>query len=228
MFKWLDRLRLTCGASGDPPAAPAQRLASLDALRGFDMFFITGGSAMILGFCEVFGCPKIAAQMRHVRWDGLTQHDTILPLFLFMMGVSWPFSLASQEAKGRPTWRILLKVLTRTVLLFLIGLSFYGILNFEPYFRVMGVLQFLALSWGTAATLYVFVRKKWVLVSVAAVLLVGYYALLHFSIAPNAPAGASTYAPEWNIIGYYDKENLLWQSTVVIKSDPVGCKSNLK
>ena len=207
MFKWLDRLRSTCGANGDNPGAPVQRLASLDALRGFDMFFITGGSAMILGLCEVFGSPKgwLAAQMRHVRWEGLTQHDTILPLFLFMMGVSWPISLASQEAKDRPVWRILLKVLTRTVLLFLIGLSFYGILNFKPYFRVMGVLQFLALSWGIAATLYVFVRKKWVLVSVAAVLLVGYYALLHFSIAPNAPAGASTYAPEWNIIGYWDR-----------------------
>ena len=171
------------------------------------MFFITGGSAMILGFCEVFGSPKggFAEQMRHVRWEGLTQHDTILPLFLFLMGASWPFSLASQEAKGRPTWRILLKIFTRTVLLFLVGLSFYGILNFKPYFRVMGVLQFLALSWGLAATLYVFVRKKWALVSIAAVLLVGYYALLHFTIAPNAPAGVSTYAPEWNIIGYWDR-----------------------
>ena len=198
------------GRAGRPrPAetAKSERLLSLDALRGFDMFFITGGSAMILGLCEVFGSPKcwMAQQMRHVRWEGLAQHDTILPLFLFMMGVSWPFSLASQEAKGRPTWRILLKILTRTALLFLIGLSFYGILKFEPYFRVMGVLQFLALSWGLAATLYVFVRKKWALVSVAAVLLVGYYALLHFNIAPNAPAGASTYAPEWNIIGYWDR-----------------------
>ena len=47
-----------------------ERLASLDALRGFDMFFITGGSAMILGFCEVFSSPKgwFAEQMRHVRW----------------------------------------------------------------------------------------------------------------------------------------------------------------
>ncbi len=50
-----------------------ERLASLDALRGFDMFFITGGSAMILGLCEVFGSPKgwLAAQMRHVRWLSL-------------------------------------------------------------------------------------------------------------------------------------------------------------
>ena len=184
-----------------------ERLASLDALRGFDMFFITGGSAMILGFCEVFGSPKgwFAEQMRHVRWEGLTQHDTILPLFLFLMGVSWPFSLAAQEAKGRPKWRILLKIFIRTALLFLIGLSFYGILNFKPYFRVMGVLQFLALSWGFAATLYLFVRNKLTLLSVAAVLLVGYYVLLHFCISPNAPIGASTYAPEWNIIGYWDR-----------------------
>ena len=191
--------------SGEKPRS--ERLASLDALRGFDMFFLVGGQALILGLCEVFGSPRgwLASQMQHVRWEGLAQRDTIMPLFLFMMGVSWPFSLASQEAKGRPKWRILMKVLVRTALLFLIGLSFYGILKFQPHFRVMGVLQFLALSWGLAATLYVFVRRRWALVAVAAVLLAGYYALLHFSIAPNAPAGASTYAPEWNIIGHWDR-----------------------
>ena len=187
-------------------AKKTERLMSLDALRGFDMFFITGGSAMISGICAAFGNPTcwFAQQMRHVKWEGLTQHDTILPLFLFMMGVTWPFSFASQLAKGYTTPRILLKVFTRTALLFLIGLSFYGIMKFNPHFRVMGVLQFLALSWGVAAMLYIFVRNKWALVAVAAALLVGYYALLHFCIAPNAPAGAWSYDPKWNIIGYWD------------------------
>lgn len=184
-----------------------ERLMSLDALRGFDMFFITGGSDMIVGICSALGSPGgwLAQQMRHVKWEGLTQHDTILPLFLFMMGVSWPFSLASQLAKGRSTIRILLKILERTAVLFLIGLSFYGIMKFTPHFRLMGVFQFLALSWGIAAVLNLFVRNKWALLAVAAVLLVGYYAFLHFTIAPNAPAGASSYAEQWNIIGYWDR-----------------------
>ena len=184
-----------------------ERLMSLDVLRGFDMFFITGGATMIVGLCVALGNPKcwLVRQMHHVPWEGLTHHDTILPLFLFIMGVTWPFSLASQFEMGRSMPRLLLKVLTRTVLLFLLGLSFYGIMKFNPPFRVMGVLQFLALSWGLAATLYVFVRNKWVLLSVAAMLLVGYYALLHFCIAPDAPAGANSYAPQWNIIGYWDR-----------------------
>ena len=184
-----------------------ERLMSLDALRGFDMFFITGGSVMIAGICAALGSPDgwLAQQMGHVKWEGLRHHDTIFPLFLFMMGVSWPFSLASQIAKGRTTSRILLRIIQRTAVLFLLGLSFYGIMKFSPHFRVMGVLQFLALSWGLAATLYLFVRNKWALLAVAAGILLAHYALLHFTIAPDAPADASSYAAQWNILGYWDR-----------------------
>lgn len=183
------------------------RLMSLDALRGFDMFFITGGSALIAGICAALGSPDgwLAQQMRHVEWEGLTHHDTIFPLFLFMMGVSWPFSLSSQIARGRTVPRILLKILQRTAVLFLLGLSFYGIMKFSPNFRIMGVLQFLALGWGIAATLYLFVRNKWTMLAVAAAILLGHYALLHFAIAPNAPSDASSYAAQWNILGYWDR-----------------------
>ena len=101
------------------------RLASLDALRGFNMFFITGGSALIAGICSALKCPNawIATQMKHVEWVGFAHHDTIFPLFLFLAGVSWPFSLASQQGRGRSAWAIQLKALARVALLFLFGLS---------------------------------------------------------------------------------------------------------
>ena len=186
------------------------RLMSLDALRGFDMFFITGGAALITGLCAAFGCPDcwIATQMKHVPWAGLAHHDTIFPLFLFLAGVSWPFSLAAQEARGRTAWQIHRKVLVRALAFFLIELSFGGVLKFDPSFRLMGVLGFIGFSWGLAALLFLHVRKassRAVLVGAA---LVGYWALLRFGVAPDAPALADTYSKEWNLVSYIDRS--LW------------------
>ena len=187
--------------------ANGNRLLSLDALRGFDMFFITGGAVAISGVCSAIGCADgwLAAQMKHVEWEGLAQHDTIFPLFLFLAGVSWPFSLGSQLERGRSVGRIQAKILVRTAVLFLLGLSFGGILAFSPSFRLMGVLQFIGLSWGFAATLWLHVRRERLLAVAAAALLVGYYLLLHFCSAPGAPADAWTYSVEANIVSWLDK-----------------------
>ena len=183
------------------------RLLSLDALRGFDMFFITGGAAAISGICAALGCQDgwLAVQMKHVEWTGLAQHDTIFPLFLFLSGVSWPFSLGSQLDRGRSVWRIQAKIAVRTAILFLLGFSFGGVLKFKPDFRLMGVLQYIGLSWGFAATAWLHIRRKGVLAALGAVLLVGYYALLHFCVAPGAPEGAWSYSVEGNIVSWLDK-----------------------
>ena len=73
------------------------RLESLDALRGFDMFFITGGATLIVAIAAFFPdsavWQAISKQMEHVPWEGLVHHDTIFPLFLFIAGISFPFSL---------------------------------------------------------------------------------------------------------------------------------------
>lgn len=181
-----------------------RRLLSLDALRGFDMFFITGGATLVLGVCGALGCGDgwLAAQMRHVEWAGLAQHDTIFPLFLFLAGVSWPFSLGAQLERGRPAARIQLRILVRTAILFLLGFSFGGVLQFKPDFRLMGVLQFIGLSWGIAATLGLHIRRARVLAVVAAVLLVGYYCLLHFTSAPGA---ADSYSVSGCVVPWLDR-----------------------
>ena len=184
-----------------------ERLYSIDALRGFDMFFIIGGASLISALCAAFGWQDgwLAGQMKHVEWAGLAHHDTIFPLFLFLAGVSWPFSLASQISKGRSTWQIRLRVLKRTAILFFIGLSFGGILKFKPDFRLMSVLGFIALSWGFAALLFM-QTKNWVVrVLLPSVLLVGYWVFLSSCSAANAPVGADTYSLEWNIVTYLDR-----------------------
>ena len=50
--------------------APAGRLQSLDALRGFDMLFIMGAAGLIAGLAQWFPCSftqALADQMNHVE-----------------------------------------------------------------------------------------------------------------------------------------------------------------
>ena len=49
----------------------SQRLLSLDALRGFDMFFIMGGGSLFVALATLVPTPffeSIAAQMSHAKW----------------------------------------------------------------------------------------------------------------------------------------------------------------
>jgi predicted acyltransferase len=81
-------------------------------------------------------------------------------LFLFLSGVSWPFSYSSQVAHGKTQGHIHLKLFIRVVTLFLLGLSFGGFLEFNPNFRMMSVLGFIGISWGIAALLYIHIKKN--------------------------------------------------------------------
>ena len=174
-----------------------KRLASLDALRGFDMFFITGGAGLLAALATLGGGDGgwLAAQMSHVAWEGFHHHDTIFPLFLFLAGVSWPFSLASQREKGKSDGRIHLKILCRTAVLFALGMTLGGVLKFNPHFRIPSVLGFIGISWGLSALIFMHVEKAWKRFAVIAGLVLGYFALLHFG---------GDYTKEGNIIRFFD------------------------
>ena len=188
-------------------AARVNRLESLDALRGFDMFFITGGSLLIASLAKLFGDSGgwLVAQMKHVPWEGLAHHDTIFPLFLFLAGVSWPFSHASQVAKGATRGRIYLKILCRAAILFAFGMSLGGILKFKPTFRIPSVLGYIGVCWAFAAVLFLNVKRAWTRAAVVLALLLGYWALLSFAIAPDAPADAGHFSKAGNIVSWLDR-----------------------
>lgn len=184
-----------------------ERLMSLDTLRGFDMFFIMGLSGLIASLCAL--CPSavtdaIAAQMSHVDWDGLRHHDTIFPLFLFLAGVSFPFSLAKQQAGGASRKDIYWKIFRRAAMLILLGMIYNGLfrLNFENL-RVASVLARIGLAWMGAALLYVNFGVKtraWI----AAAILVVYALLSKFVGAPDVP-GADPLSMEGSLVGYIDR-----------------------
>ena len=185
------------------------RLMSIDALRGFDMFFIIGGAGLVTMICQAFGCNKdfeLIKQMSHVRWEGLHHHDTIFPLFLFLAGVSWPFSLSSQQARGRTPLQIHLKVVQRAVILFVLGMIYNGVLKeFKPTFRIPSVLGFIGISWAIGAIIFYHIKNNWIRSGIVGALLFGYWGVLRFVAAPGSPAGCDTYAMEYNIISWLDR-----------------------
>ena len=167
----------------------SKRLMSLDALRGADMLCIMGGSSLIIALCTLFGAKDcwLATQMTHVVWHGFRHHDTIFPLFLFLAGVSWPFSLAGQRARGKTTGQIVRKIIVRMMILIFFGFATTSFFAFDfAKTRYAHVLTHIGIGWAVAALLALFVKSVKVRIGVLVASLVGYWALLSFVHAPDA------------------------------------------
>src|SRR5712671_1811306 len=134
----------THASSSASTARPTQRLMSVDALRGFDMFWIVGAGSLVsaLNKMSQTGPTKfLANQLEHADWEGFRFYDLIFPLFVFLVGVSIVFSL-SKTIEQAGTAEALKRVLRRGVLLFVIGIIYSGgFSNPWPNIRLMGVLN---------------------------------------------------------------------------------------
>jgi predicted acyltransferase len=109
--------------------APAStRLMSLDALRGFDMFWIIGADSLVYALNRMTQNPAtkfLAEQLDHAEWAGFRFYDLIFPLFIFMVGASIVFSLTKIINESGRVGAIH-RVLKRGLLLFIIGLIYSG------------------------------------------------------------------------------------------------------
>lgn len=185
-----------------------KRLESLDALRGFDMFFIMGGAELLAALARWFPCgftEVLARQMEHMDWHGLAFYDMIFPLFLFIAGVSFPFSLASQQAKGRSSWEIHRKVILRGLVLVVLGILYNGLMDRWDFShaRYASVLGRIGLAWMFAALIFLHARWR-ARVLITAAILVGYWLLLRFVPAPDG-RGADVFSARGSIAGYVDR-----------------------
>lgn len=165
-----------------PPSEiqPTRRLMSLDALRGFDMFWIIGADSLVEALHKMSSnsvTGALAYQLDHSDWEGMRFYDLIFPLFVFMAGVSLVFSLTKMiERDGRA--KALKRVFIRGVLLFLFGLFNNGGFTYAwPEMRIMGVLQRIALAYFFAGLLFCFFKPR-ALAAICAGLLLGYWALM--------------------------------------------------
>jgi len=173
----------------------AGRVYSIDALRGFDMFWIIGGGALFASLGKAFPHPVtewIQVQLEHVTWRGFHFEDLIFPLFLFIMGAVLPFALSRRLELGQSRLNLFLHILRRTVLLILLGLMYNGLLNLEfSQMRWAGVLQRIGLCYFFTTLLVLFTRWR-AQVIILLVILLGYWAAVMLIPVPGYGPGVIT------------------------------------
>lgn len=177
-----------------------RRLESLDALRGFDMFLLIDAGLVTVLFLACGASPETMQTLRHAVWEGCNFRDLIAPLFMFMVGASFPLSLAKSRERGLTDRVVFIKALRRLVLLFACGLlestSRWPKLGGFPIF---GTLQLIAMAGFVASCIYLFVKPRWRLAVTGAILL-AMTAVHTCVICPCAPVGAAAYSVEGNVI----------------------------
>lgn len=219
-------------ASVEVLPTPMQRVASVDALRGFSMFCILGMDSLAGSLAEMLkhATPWLAAagsaistQFTHAPWEGAYFYDLIFPLFIFVTGVSIVFSLTKLVAtKGKLAAHK--RVLRRAAILFALGIiSYGGISDNWSDIRLGGVLQRIALCYLFASLMFLNFSLRG-MVAAFVTLLVGYWALMTFVPVPDI--GAGSFAQGKNLANWIDANYLpgrKWNGTW----DPEGILSTL-
>ncbi|MCC7334896.1 MAG: DUF5009 domain-containing protein [Pirellulaceae bacterium] len=187
-------------------SARPERVHSIDALRGFDMFWIIGGDALAVAILTRLDQPwaeRLAEQLEHVAWEGFRFYDLIFPLFLFMVGCVLPYSLNKYRERPRDVY---LRIARRVAALVLLGLIANGLLRFDwENLRLAGVLQRIGICYGLAALVFLHTRIVGQVIAVAALLL-GYWAVLAWVPVPGGVAG--DFSVEGNLAGWVDRNFL--------------------
>lgn len=192
---------------GKTSAGPTGRIASLDALRGFDMFWIIGGDAFFRTLAEVthWGWARgWAAQLEHVEWAGFHFYDLIFPLFMFISGVAIPFSLLAKAEKAGDKRPIYLKLVKRALLLVFLGFIYNHLTDLQfATQRYASVLGQIGLAYLFAALIMMNVRTLRGRLAALAGILAGYAAVQLLIPVPGIGAGVLT--PEGSINGWVDR-----------------------
>lgn len=183
-----------------------QRLQSLDALRGFDMFWIMSGEHIIhtLAKATKWGPVEwMSGQLNHTDWNGFTFYDMIFPLFLFIAGVTMPLSLQKKmDVAGvkytyllpgeekRKLYKVMLK---RALILVVLGFIVNGLLKFNGLenTRFPSVLGRIGLAWFFAGLISLNFSVKGQVYWLVGILL-GYWALMMWVPVPGYGAGVLT------------------------------------
>jgi predicted acyltransferase len=192
----------------ETPAPKSERLLSLDALRGFDLFWIVGGHGILLALFKLteWGwLGAIDAQLKHVEWNGFQAYDLIFPLFLFMAGVSTPYSLTRRLTEGARS-EVIRKVIQRGLILVLLGIIYNNGLQWKGLenMRLGSVLGRIGLAGMFAQLIFVFnfesPKRLWYWL---AGILLGYWAIMSVGHAPGFTPGDLTM--EGNFASYVDR-----------------------
>jgi len=195
-------------------------LLSLDALRGFAMFWLIGGREFVLavaGFVHPGMFDVLKTQLTHTKWLGFVAWDLVMPLFLFAVGVAMPLSLGTYSERKKPLGPTYRRIARRVIALWLLGILIqqlrYGPGNLELF---SNALQAIAVGYlvTSLALLHLPVVGQCVLF---AVLLLGYGALLTFVPFGSHPGGTlektvnlARHVDEWVLGGFRRDHAFTW------------------
>ncbi len=184
--------------------APAKRLNSLDALRGFDMLWITGGGALSIALSHITGIEWLETQMHHVKWEGFRFEDLIFPLFMFIAGVAIPFSVKAKLEKNVPRKKLFWKVFKRLIILILLGFLYNGVFRrgFENA-RLASVLGQIGVGYFFASLIVIYFKSFKARIIWLVSILTGFGIIQLLIPVPGFGAGVLT--PEGCINGYIDR-----------------------
>ncbi len=186
--------------------SPAKRLESLDALRGFDLFFLVALGPLMHSLARSAHSESLNSSMwifEHVASAGFSPWPWIMPLFLFMSGISMPFALSRYQSMPdkKPLLRRLCK---RILLLWIFGMICQGNLlglNPDKIYLYSNTLQAIAAGYLITALLFLFTRRRTQIITAVLLLLI-YWAAMQF-ITVNGYGGGN-YTPQGNLAEWID------------------------
>lgn len=186
------------------------RLASLDILRGFDLFLLVFFQPVFMSLARKLDAPWLEGVMRqfeHVPWEGFRVWDLIMPLFMFMAGASMPFSFAKFGDDKRAAY---LRIARRVVLLFIFGMVVQGnLLGLDPHriYLYSNTLQAIAAGYliASVAMLHCKLRGQ---IAVAVLLLVAYWVPMTL-LGDFTPDGNFAEAVDRAVLGRF-RDGVYW------------------
>lgn len=186
------------------PSPKSRRLVSLDALRGFDMFWIMGGDFLIHLLAAATGLSGLALmsdQLHHAQWQGFHAYDLVFPLFMFLSGISLVLSL---EKTKDDRLKFLTKASRRAAILVILGIIYNFGWSLDPErFRVASVLGQIGVAYLIAAFTFVLL-KEWYLRLTVVCIILAIVATLQI-LLPVPGIGAGVFTPEGIVNGWIDR-----------------------
>lgn len=187
-----------------------QRLESLDVLRGFDLFMLVGLEVAIHQLSSAIDTPAFHSFMwcfTHVDWEGFSPWDLVMPLFMFMSGITIPFALSRyKDAKDKTL--VYRRILKRVILLWIFGMMCQGNLlglNPERIYLYSNTLQTIATGYFISALLFLHTSIRTQIITFC-LLLLSYWGAMEF-ITING-FGSGNYTPDGNLAEWIDREML--------------------
>jgi len=160
-------------------AAPANRVLSIDVLRGLTI-------ALMILVNDPGDWAHTYSQLDHAKWNGFTLTDLVFPNFLFMVGASIIFSMQARLRRGEDRRTLALHIIRRSAIIFALDL-FFGLYPHFHYthLRIFGVLTRIAICYLVAGLICLATQRARTLLAIAAGLLIGYWALMRFVPVPG-------------------------------------------